>query len=57
MTIDTATLHSKLKEFFGFDSFKSDQERVIRHLVDGTTLSFLCLQEVANPFAISFLPL
>ena len=35
MTIDTATLHSKLKEFFGFDSFKSDQERVIRHLVDG----------------------
>ena len=35
MTIDTATLHAKLKEFFGFDSFKSDQERVIRHLVDG----------------------
>ena len=35
MTIDTATLHAKLKEFFGFDSFKADQERVIRHLVDG----------------------
>ena len=35
MTIETATLHAKLKEFFGFDSFKSDQERVIRHLVDG----------------------
>ena len=35
MTIDTAALHAKLKEFFGFDSFKSDQERVIRHLVDG----------------------
>ena len=35
MTVDTATLHAKLKEFFGFDSFKSDQERVIRHLVDG----------------------
>ena len=35
MTIDTATLHSKLKEFFGFDSFKADQERVIRHLTDG----------------------
>ncbi|MBE6243167.1 MAG: DNA helicase RecQ [Bacteroidales bacterium] len=28
-------LHAKLKEFFGFDSFKSDQERIIRHLVDG----------------------
>ena len=35
MTIDNATLHAKLKEFFGFDSFKADQERVINHLVDG----------------------
>ena len=35
MTIDTATLHAKLKEFFGFDSFKAGQENVIRHLVDG----------------------
>ena len=35
MTIDTATLHAKLKEFFGFDSFKAGQEKVIRHLTDG----------------------
>ena len=35
MTIDSALLHAKLKEFFGFDSFKADQERVIKHLVDG----------------------
>ena len=35
MTIDSALLHSKLKEFFGFDSFKVDQERIIMHLVDG----------------------
>jgi len=35
MTTDTATLHSKLKEFFGFDSFKAGQEKVIRHLTDG----------------------
>ncbi|MBR2608684.1 MAG: DNA helicase RecQ [Bacteroidales bacterium] len=35
MTIDSALLHAKLKEFFGFDSFKADQERIIRHLVDG----------------------
>lgn len=34
MTIDSSVLHSKLKEFFGFDSFKADQERVIRHLTD-----------------------
>ena len=35
MNIDSSELHSKLKEFFGFDSFKSDQERIVRHLVDG----------------------
>ena len=35
MTIDSAVLYSKLKEFFGFDSFKSDQERIIKHLVAG----------------------
>ena len=35
MTIDSAMLHAKLKEFFGFDSFKADQERIIRHLTDG----------------------
>ena len=33
MTIDSAALHAKLKEFFGFDSFKADQERIIKHLV------------------------
>lgn len=35
MAIDSSTLHVKLKEFFGFDSFKGDQERVITHLVNG----------------------
>ena len=35
MSIDSSVLHSKLKEFFGFDSFKADQERVVRHLTDG----------------------
>ena len=35
MNIDSATLHSKLKEFFGFDSFKGDQEKIITELVAG----------------------
>ena len=35
MKIDSAILHSKLKEFFGFDSFKADQERIISHLTSG----------------------
>ena len=35
MTTDSALLHLKLKEFFGFDSFKGDQERIIKHLTEG----------------------
>ena len=35
MAIDSTILQSKLKHFFGFDAFKGDQERIIRHLVDG----------------------
>ena len=35
MDIDSSVLHSKLKEFFGFDNFKPGQEEVIKHLVDG----------------------
>ena len=35
MEIDSAILHAKLKEFFGFDGFKAGQERVINHLVSG----------------------
>ena len=35
MTIDSQILHAKLKEFFGFESFKADQERIINHLTGG----------------------
>ena len=35
MDIDSSVLRSKLKEFFGFDSFKSDQEDIIKHLTSG----------------------
>ena len=35
MAIDSSVLQSKLKHFFGFDAFKGDQERIIRHLIDG----------------------
>lgn len=35
MEIDSTVLNSKLKEFFGFDSFKGDQEAIIRNLLEG----------------------
>lgn len=35
MAITSAEIHAKLKEFFGYDNFKGDQERVIQHLCDG----------------------
>ena len=35
MNIDSLTLQRKLKEFFGFDSFKGDQEQIVKHLVSG----------------------
>ena len=35
MSIDSATIHKTLKEFFGYDTFKGDQESVIRHLMEG----------------------
>jgi len=35
MAEDTSILHKKLKDFFGYDSFKGDQEAIINHLVSG----------------------
>lgn len=35
MVIDSSRLHSSLKEFFGFDTFKADQEQIITHLAGG----------------------
>jgi len=35
MEIDSSVLHAKLKEFFGYDCFKGDQEDIIRNLLDG----------------------
>ncbi len=35
MDTDSQILHAKLKEFFGFDAFKGNQEEIIKHLVSG----------------------
>jgi len=35
MTISSEELHRKLKEFFGFDSFKGEQEEIMMNLIEG----------------------
>ena len=35
MTPDSALIHKTLKEFFGYDAFKADQEQIISHLIGG----------------------
>lgn len=35
MQVTSKVLHEKLKEFFGFDSFKGDQEAIINNLISG----------------------
>ena len=35
MEITSQVLRAKLKEFFGFDAFKGDQEQIITHLISG----------------------
>ena len=35
MNITSEDLHGKLKEFFGWDAFKGNQEEIIQHLIDG----------------------
>ncbi len=34
-TVDSALVNKTLKEFFGYDAFKGNQESIIRHLIDG----------------------
>ena len=35
MQSSSQDLKSKLKEFFGYEHFKGDQEQIIRHLIAG----------------------
>ena len=35
MTADPAIIHKTLKEFFGYDAFKGNQEAIITHLTEG----------------------
>lgn len=35
MTISSTEVHQKLKFFFGFDTFKGEQEQIITHIING----------------------
>lgn len=43
MGIDSELIHAKLKEFFGFSSFKGEQEQIISNLLQGND-SFVIMQ-------------
>ncbi len=53
---ESSLLHDKLKEYFGFSSFKGNQEAVIRNVLEGRIRSCLCLRAAGNPCAINFRP-
>ena len=48
-------LKTSLNEYFGFDSFKGEQEKVISNLLAIKIHLLLCLQVVVSLFAINFL--
>ena len=37
MNVTSEILHNKLKEFFGFNSFKGEQEAIIKYLIEGNS--------------------
>ena len=55
-------LTEALKKYFGFDTFKGDQERIIQNLLDGNDTFVLmptgggCLPVAASHSVISFPP-
>lgn len=49
----TINLNEQLKHHFGFDSFKGDQEAIIRNLLEGNDTFVLMLQAEARVCAIS----
>ena len=46
-------LTEKLKQYFGFDKFKGDQEAIIRNLLDGKNTFVLMLPEAESRCVIS----
>lgn len=56
MEIDSSLLKSKLKEFFGFDSFKGEQEGIIRNLLEGKD-TFVLMRRAEASLCASSCPL
>ena len=54
MTATSETIHRTLKDFFGFDSFKGDQEQIIRSLIEGKDCFVLMPTGGESPCATSF---
>ena len=48
-------LTDQLKQYFGFDKFKGNQEAIIQNLLDGRDTFVLILREEGSLCAISYL--
>lgn len=53
---ESSLLHDKLKEYFGFSSFKGNQEAVIRNVLEETIRSCLCRRAAESPCATNCPP-
>lgn len=53
---EQVNLTEQLKHYFGFDSFKGEQESIIRNLMEGNDTFVLMLLVVARACVISFHP-
>ena len=53
---ESSLLHDKLKEYFGFSSFKGNQEAVIRNVLEGNDTFVLCRRAAESPCATNCPP-
>lgn len=54
MSAKKANLSGELKKYFGFSTFKGQQEQIIDNLLNGKDIFVLMPTEVENRYVISF---
>ena len=55
MSNSTKTLHKNLKDIFGYNNFRGEQEEIINNLLGEMMLWLLCQQAEENQCVINYL--